>query len=724
MIEGYQLESRLASGLRGDLFRATRADCGLQCLVRILNSDAETSRKFLDEASLAASLFHPNLAEVYESGSLPEGDIFVVIEDTAGFETLRDRLDREGVPDLLDGIRIVRETAEAVHALHQSGVVHRALSPENVLVTADASGELAIRLQNIDLGGADQRAIIGNKFLIDTETAAIRYFAPEQCAGEMGDVRTDVYSLGILLYELIAGTLPFDADRASGVIDQHRNSRPPEIKIDNFELRMLITHTLMESLGKRGDIRQASADLFARQLRHIEQLANHVSTPPPAVSVAIPAPRQQPRLVIPDIDSVLDVPDLEETVTVIREASTAVPFPSSDEPLIDPDKILGRETGVSSEASSPVSLPPAIVAAGSQRSSRLSRLKTRHRQTSNSSEAAVGQPISVRGSDEPDAIRPSDFRAPREEVVPKDSSTAQKRMAKFVEWNEPLDDIPSVDEALEVLRSENGIDGFEPLPAITETPSVTKAQEIEPAIQTPEFFREAKGQETLGQIRIPDPDSFTGWNIGLEFSPTILGDVGDEQPPRSASRDEMFSSIERVSPTRFPRTRRFVAVGAVACLAMMGFVFRGEIADAVEPFDLGTLHSPPAHVDARLAPVTVYPESDVVHSATKPTLQKTAVSDAEEEPKAIRINLPSSTREEKERPIAAKIAEPSASRERTQNARSPATPIEPSTVVITYGDRSKKPVEPARRRDHRDPFAKPVGERGLTRPRIVTNPQP
>lgn len=285
MIKGYRLDFLLTSGIRGDLYRAHQTACGRSCLITIVQTD--NARQFLDEAKLAASLFHPNLADVYEAGALETGECFVVAEDPED-QTLRDRLQTAGVPKLLKMIEIIRQTAEALHAIHLKGFTHRAVRPENIILSADVESQTLVRLQNIDFAGVVEHSIVSNKFLIDSAIDSLRYFAPEQCSGEPVGIQTDIYSLGIILYEMLAGAPPFDATTAAGIIDKHRNHRPPDIRIDDFELRMLITHTLMESLHKRPDRRQSSANAFARQLRHIEQLATHVSTPPPAGTVKIP----------------------------------------------------------------------------------------------------------------------------------------------------------------------------------------------------------------------------------------------------------------------------------------------------------------------------------------------------------------------------------------------------------------------------------------------------
>lgn len=292
MIAGYRLESLLSSGSNTDVYGALHEASGRSCLIRIVTADKEKSEQFLSEAKLAAGTFHPSLTDVYEAGSLDDGAVFAVMED-ADDKTLDEFL-KSGPPSLLTTIQTIRQTAEALDALHANGLIHRALRPENILLSTDLDGGLLVRIQGLDLGGIVEHSIVSNRLLIDSALDAITYFAPEQLSGDGSSAQTDVYSLGIVFYEMLAGVPPFVAPNAAGLIEKHRHERPPEIKIENFDLRMLITHALTESLQKPTRLRQPSALAFARQLRHIEQLATHVSTPPPAVVVQHTPVRSEP----------------------------------------------------------------------------------------------------------------------------------------------------------------------------------------------------------------------------------------------------------------------------------------------------------------------------------------------------------------------------------------------------------------------------------------------
>ncbi|HEY2866250.1 MAG TPA: serine/threonine-protein kinase [Pyrinomonadaceae bacterium] len=305
MISGYRFESLRYSDAREDIFDARHMASDRSCIIRLIRALGDRVKDFLRDAEIASSLFHPNIVDTYETGQLDQGELFVVTEDAAG-RNLRAMM-ANGPPDLMTAIRIATEAASAIHTMHLKSLVHRAVRPENIIVTRDENGELLVRVKGPDLGGLIECSIVSDKFTIDSARDRLRYFAPEQCNGESVGIKTDVYSLGIVLYEMLAGRPPFDSPKASGLIEMHRHRRPAEISIDDFELRMLVTHTVMQSLSKHPSDRQSSANAFARQLRHVEQLSTHVSTPPPA-GVVPPEPlRSSPRIHISDAGQAADI---------------------------------------------------------------------------------------------------------------------------------------------------------------------------------------------------------------------------------------------------------------------------------------------------------------------------------------------------------------------------------------------------------------------------------
>ena len=350
-VAGYCLEYQLKCGQNWETYRAVESVSGHPCLIRILSPDARNGEQFLGEATLAATFFNPSFADVYDAGTLESGEFYAVAEETEG-ETVRQVLNAFGPPKLLTTVEIIRQTAEALHALHDGGLVHRAIRPENIVLTTDTDDSMVVRLQCPDFGGAIERSITSNKFLIDTALDSLRYYAPEQFSGEAATPQTDLYSLGIVLFEMLAGVPPFDAPKATALIAKHRNQQPPELRIADFNLRMLLTHTLKESLHKTARLRQSSANAFARQLRHIEQLATHVSTPPPAGSVPVPT-RDRPVVIAAAAAAPALATATQPAVAVSTEPKASV----FTEPSADPG-IARREVEAFVAEPEPVAVEP------------------------------------------------------------------------------------------------------------------------------------------------------------------------------------------------------------------------------------------------------------------------------------------------------------------------------------------------------------------------------
>ena len=238
MIAGYRLETLIESVGGSEFYLARQKASGQPCLIRILTVEEKKAAGFLKEAETAAAFFHPNVAGIYDLGTLSTGENYIVTESAEG-HPLRELLKDVGVPTLLTAVQVVRQTAEALYALHLNGLTHRALNPANIILTSDADQRLHVKVQNIDFGAVGEASLISNKFLNESGLYSLRYFAPEQCSGESSVPKTDLYSLGIIFYEMLAGTPPFEGSTAPALIHEHKNQQAPEIKIDNLVVGQL-----------------------------------------------------------------------------------------------------------------------------------------------------------------------------------------------------------------------------------------------------------------------------------------------------------------------------------------------------------------------------------------------------------------------------------------------------------------------------------------------------
>ena len=443
-IRGYLIENLLSLDTRSELYRARHLASGRSCLIKFIGSNSALAEQFLRDAETATTLIRANIADVYEAGRTSTDHVYIVSEDASG-QTLRDILDGGTRPDLLRTIQIMSQAAEAVHALHLTGLYHLAIKPENILIANDNAGRTITRIQHIDLGGLVYRSIVSDKFTIDSAKYELRYFAPELFSNEAVSIKADIYALGVVLFELLTGHPPFDSASAAGIIERHRTEAPPEIVVDDFDLRMLVTHTLMESLNKHPQNRQSSANAFARQLRHIDQLATHVSTPPPATS-APPWPQPAPAIMQPVAISKRHIAHLVAAgESAVTDVDIETSFPTTTDPIQSATvtDLLPAVSAHSIEAAAArASFPPASSLTRFRR-----RTKRRH-----------PKPVSISSAGlPPQKVETFDEKPPN---LP----------AKRVEWSQPEDDIPSMDAVAAVLAESSQV-----TPALTNLASVTSA---------------------------------------------------------------------------------------------------------------------------------------------------------------------------------------------------------------------------------------------------------
>jgi hypothetical protein len=219
LVGRYRLLSKLGSGAMGDVFVAENVTIGLRVAVKLLKPeltlDASFQTRFQREAEIAAGVAHPNIARILDLIVGPP--TFLVMEYVKG-ESLAERLAAHGKLPVEVALELARELASGLVAVHAAGVVHRDLKPHNVMLTRDARGNEIPKLIDFGLAklvGAGSLTRAGQ--LIGTPS----YMAPEQIAARPIDVRSDVYALGCVLYQMLTGEPPFVADQDLQVLYRH-----------------------------------------------------------------------------------------------------------------------------------------------------------------------------------------------------------------------------------------------------------------------------------------------------------------------------------------------------------------------------------------------------------------------------------------------------------------------------------------------------------------------
>jgi eukaryotic-like serine/threonine-protein kinase len=219
----YHVLERIAAGGMGEVFRAHDAvlarEVAVKVLHRSLSSDPGFVERFRREARAAATLNHPNIVAVYDWGAV-DGIYYMVMEYVRG-RSVRELLNASGRLAPAQTADIIRQTLAALEHAHAKGIVHRDLKPENILITTDGVVKLT------DLGLARAFADAKNT-RAGAVTGTVQYLAPEQIRGEPADPRSDLYSLGIVAYELLTGELPYTGETPMAIAYKHLSDRVPK----------------------------------------------------------------------------------------------------------------------------------------------------------------------------------------------------------------------------------------------------------------------------------------------------------------------------------------------------------------------------------------------------------------------------------------------------------------------------------------------------------------
>jgi serine/threonine-protein kinase len=264
-VGGYRIEALIGRGAMAEVYRA-RDDAGRAVALKLLEAasahDERFRKRFLRESELAASLHHPHIVPTLASGE-DEGRLYLAMEYIEGAD-LRTLLRNEGRLEPERAVALLEHVAEALDAAHAAGLVHRDVKPGNVLVRASPDGEEAFVC---DFGLARHvssvSSLTGDRGFVGT----IDYVSPEQIEGTDVDGRTDVYSLGCVLYECLVGIRPFDRDSELSVVFAHLNEPPPKPTDLRPELPAAFDAVTATALAKSRDERYASCGELAAAAR-------------------------------------------------------------------------------------------------------------------------------------------------------------------------------------------------------------------------------------------------------------------------------------------------------------------------------------------------------------------------------------------------------------------------------------------------------------------------
>ncbi len=256
-----RVEEMIGRGGMGTVYRATHLGLDRIVAVKIINpefvANEDITQRFSREARLMAKLRHPRAAMIYDSGNLPDGRLFIVMEYVKGI-TLADFLKQEGKIPYQRAVEIAASICDVLGEAHSLGIIHRDLKPANIMLNGQDVYVLDFGIakmldttnsESMKLSMTGKGTIIGTPY----------YMSPEQCLGEPVESRSDLYSLGALLYEMIAGRPPFNDEVLSAIIIKHAMVEPPRLEDLETKIPLALADVVNKLLAKKPSDRPESA---------------------------------------------------------------------------------------------------------------------------------------------------------------------------------------------------------------------------------------------------------------------------------------------------------------------------------------------------------------------------------------------------------------------------------------------------------------------------------
>lgn len=246
--ERYEIVSKIGTGGMADVYKAMDHKLNRFVAVKVLKpefrEDATFVKKFRSEAQAAAGLTHPNIVNVFDVGD-DEGVYYIVMELIEGI-TLKEYISKKGKLSVKEATSIAIQVSMGLEAAHNHGIVHRDVKPQNIIISTDGK----VKVTDFGIARAASSNTISSNVM-----GSVHYSSPEQVRGGYSDEKSDIYSLGITLYEMVTGRVPFDGDTTVAIAIKHLQEEmvPPSVYTENlpYSLEQIILKCTQKSVGRR-----------------------------------------------------------------------------------------------------------------------------------------------------------------------------------------------------------------------------------------------------------------------------------------------------------------------------------------------------------------------------------------------------------------------------------------------------------------------------------------